>query len=238
MPRIHIALATHDMQATIEDYSARLGMRPCALVPGEYALWRNASLNLSVRKDHQCRPGQLRHLGFEDPDARTFALSQDVNGIAWEQFTAQQQAAEIEQAFPGTGYVPAEPGGPRPVGNGMPILKSACATLPVSQLAPSIRYFESMLGFRLAWTWGDPPQLACVCRDQVEINLALRDPSAPRQVVKIYVRVADVDHYYCQATQAGARVANALADRAYGMRDCRLLDPDDHELSFGESIDT
>jgi uncharacterized glyoxalase superfamily protein PhnB len=33
---------------------------------------------------------------------------------------------------------------------------------------------------------------------------------------------------------AGARVAVPLEVRDYGMRDCRLVDPDGNELSFGE----
>lgn len=106
MKRMHIAVATHDVEASIEDYSARFGVRPCSSVAGEYALWRTASVNLSVRKDLQCSPGSLRHLGFEDPQAHAFTMSRDVNGIDWENFTAEQQAAEIEAAWPGTHHGP------------------------------------------------------------------------------------------------------------------------------------
>lgn len=106
MKKIHLALATNDMEATIADYSRRLGCHPCVVVPHEYALWRTTIFNLSVRRDSLCSPGELRHLGFEDATATAFTQSTDVNGIIWENFTAEQQAAEIEGAWPGTGYVP------------------------------------------------------------------------------------------------------------------------------------
>lgn len=57
-----------------------------------------------MRQDDACKPGELRHLGWEDPDAVEFTTSTDVNGIVWENFTAQHQAEEIEEAWPGNGY--------------------------------------------------------------------------------------------------------------------------------------
>ncbi len=106
MKRLHLALSSHDIEASVADYSARFGQPPCVHVRGEYALWRTAAVNLSVRHDPACSPGSLRHLGFEDPQAAAFSVSEDVNGIAWERFTAAQQAEEIEQAWPGTNYRP------------------------------------------------------------------------------------------------------------------------------------
>jgi putative redox protein len=104
MKKIHIAISSHDIAATVKDYTQRLGFAPCVVVAGEYALWRNAAFNFSVRHDHEKPAGTLRHLGFEDPQASTFSTSTDCNGIVWEQFSAAQQAEEIRTAFPGTEY--------------------------------------------------------------------------------------------------------------------------------------
>jgi len=104
MKRIHIALASVDIAATVADYTIRLACEPSLVVVDEYALWRTEAINLSVRKDTSCKPGELRHLGFEDPEAPEFSATTDSNGILWERFTAAQQADEIEQAWPGTGY--------------------------------------------------------------------------------------------------------------------------------------
>ena len=106
MKKLHLALATHDIAATVADYTTRLECAPEVVVPGVYALWRTATLNLSVRFDKQCAPGELRHLGWEDAVATEFTSEKDVNGILWERFTATQQAREIEAAWPGTGFEP------------------------------------------------------------------------------------------------------------------------------------
>ena len=106
--KIHIALATHNIEETVEDYSSRLGCEPSVVVPNHYALWRTGILNLSIRQDHSCTPGELRHLGWEDPEAQEFSSERDVNHIVWEHFSAQQQAKEIEELWPGTGYIPHE----------------------------------------------------------------------------------------------------------------------------------
>ena len=106
MKTLHLALSTHDIEASVTDYSQRLGFGPCLVIPGEYALWRNDCINLSVRCDHESAPGSLRHLGHENPSAAAFTETTDSNGITWEEFSAQQQATEIEALWPGSGYTP------------------------------------------------------------------------------------------------------------------------------------
>ncbi|WP_232756053.1 VOC family protein [Vulcanococcus limneticus] len=107
MNKLHIAISTAKLEDTVTDYSKRLGAKPCVIVEAEYALWRTETLNLSVRQDPSCKPGELRHLGWEDPAAQAFCSDTDVNGVTWERFTAQQQADEINAIWPGTDYQPA-----------------------------------------------------------------------------------------------------------------------------------
>lgn len=107
MKRLHIAIATNRIEETIKDYTARLGIEPCSFIPNEYALWRTDSLNVSVRQDPTCKPGELRHLGWEDPSAPEFSKDTDVNGIVWERFNAQHQAEEINELWPEANYSPA-----------------------------------------------------------------------------------------------------------------------------------
>lgn len=107
MKKLHIAIATNKIEETIKDYSVRLGMKPCSFVKNEYALWRTDSLNVSVRQDATCKPGELRHLGWEDPSATEFSQDTDVNGIVWERFNAQQQADEINELWPEANFSPA-----------------------------------------------------------------------------------------------------------------------------------
>lgn len=107
MKKIHIAISTDNIEKTIEDYSQRFGAMPCAIIKGEYALWRTDSLNFSVRQDSKCKPGELRHFGWEDSSATKFSTEIDTNGIVWELFNSQQQADEINETWPGTNYEPA-----------------------------------------------------------------------------------------------------------------------------------
>jgi len=106
MKRFHIALGISDVEASADDYSQRLGCRPDLLIPGEYALWRTDAVNLSIRKISHEEGKALRHLGWEDPLSPTFSAERDVNGILWERFTADQQAAEIRQTWSSTNYQP------------------------------------------------------------------------------------------------------------------------------------
>jgi len=115
-----------------------------------------------------------------------------------------------------------------------PKLEAAVPILPVSDLSEALDYYQRVLGFDVEWKWGEPPYLESVCRDQVEVNLSLSsEPAAAAS--KVYFPMAGVDAYYSEITRAGAKVAVPLADRPYGMRDFRIVDPNGNELSFGEA---
>ena len=108
MKKLHIAISTNKIDESIEDYSNRLGTRPCSFIHNEYALWRTESLNLSIRRDSSCTSGELRHLGWEDTSAKSFSEEKDINGITWELFSAEQQAEEINELWPEANYQPSE----------------------------------------------------------------------------------------------------------------------------------
>lgn len=106
MNKIHIAIGTQSIEQSIVDYTQRLGLKPCCVVAGEYALWRTAILNLALRQDDSCPPGSVRHLGWEDSAASEFSQEIDINGLVWERFSAEQQAQEINALWPQAGYCP------------------------------------------------------------------------------------------------------------------------------------
>jgi hypothetical protein len=104
--KLHIAISTDNIEATVNDYSKRLSARPCLVIPGEYALWRTDTVNFSVRQDKSFSPGSLRHLGWEDAAVSHFSSETDVNGIVWEQFSPSQQAQEIREIWSDIDYDP------------------------------------------------------------------------------------------------------------------------------------
>jgi hypothetical protein len=105
--RFHLALAVDDLDATIADYTVRLGEAPAVVVGGRYAVWRTPEINLSVSvsvPDAGPEPGsaparRLRHVGFEDDDAVVAPRTVDVNGIEWEGFSLAHQDAEITRVY-------------------------------------------------------------------------------------------------------------------------------------------
>lgn len=109
MQKLHIAISTRNLAASVKDYSVRLCAQPCLVVEGEYALWRTETLNVSVRRDTSHPAGALRHLGWEENSAPGFISETDVNGITWEHFSARQQADEINNLWPQARYRPASP---------------------------------------------------------------------------------------------------------------------------------
>lgn len=98
MKRFHIALAVADLEASLADYSVRLGQPPSAVVPGQYAMWRTDLLNFSINEKPE-KTGQLRHVGFEDDAAQGYSSSVDVNGLMWELFPASEQDARIIDTY-------------------------------------------------------------------------------------------------------------------------------------------
>jgi hypothetical protein len=102
--RFHLAIGVNDIQRSVQDYSHRLGCAPVLVIDHEYALWRNPTLNFSIRKTDEKTAGMVRHLGWEDASAPDFSVETDVNGILWECFTAGQQADEINTLWPRARY--------------------------------------------------------------------------------------------------------------------------------------
>ncbi|HUW28942.1 MAG TPA: hypothetical protein VMV97_10055 [Sulfuriferula sp.] len=98
MKRFHISLAVRDLQASIADYSTRLGQHPNAVVAGKYAMWRTDLLNFSISEMPECA-GKLRHVGFEDDAVQGFSSTVDVNDIEWESFSAQDQDKRIVEMY-------------------------------------------------------------------------------------------------------------------------------------------
>ena len=114
-----------------------------------------------------------------------------------------------------------------------PKLSAIAPIFQVSNLQRAIDFYTNVMGFELGWTAGEPPDRASLCRDNVEITIET-DPSPAR--AKAYIYVTGVDEIYSRAASAGANVTVPLADRFYGMRDGRIVDPDGNELHIGEPL--
>lgn len=106
--------------------------------------------------------------------------------------------------------------------------------LQASDLERSIDFYRRAFGFEVSWCVGEPPELACLCRDNVEFTLRAVATPVP---IHVYFTVAGVDASYAAALAEGARELVPLEDRSYGMRDGRVSDPDGNQIGLGQSIE-
>ena len=105
--------------------------------------------------------------------------------------------------------------------------------LQVSNLDRSIDFYRRAFGFDVTWRVGEPPELACLCRDNAEFTLRVMATPTP---IHVYFTVVGVDASYATALAQGARALVPLEDRWYGMRDGRVADPDGNQIGLGEAI--
>jgi catechol 2,3-dioxygenase-like lactoylglutathione lyase family enzyme len=98
MKRFHIAIAVRDLEASIREYSQRLGQPATVIVQHKYAMWRTDLLNFSINQNPD-RVGELRHVGFEDDTVQGFSSSRDGNGIEWELFSPAAQDQKIVETY-------------------------------------------------------------------------------------------------------------------------------------------
>ncbi|HEY4327956.1 MAG TPA: VOC family protein [Mucilaginibacter sp.] len=108
----------------------------------------------------------------------------------------------------------------------------AATIFHVSYVERSIEYYTGVLGFTVDFRYGD---LAGMVFGNVLIYL-----SGPAQGVKraigegsIYIFCDDVNEYYLNIKSMGADISVDIEDRAYGMRDFGIADPDGNFLTFG-----
>lgn len=108
------------------------------------------------------------------------------------------------------------------------------ASLRVSDLAAAIDFYTSRLGFRHAFSWGEPPAMAGVNLGQTQVFLEAGTPSPHGCSLYFVVGNADELHDFHRAN--GVNVVEPLGDRAWGLRDYSVRDRDGHALTFGHRL--
>ena len=116
-------------------------------------------------------------------------------------------------------------------------IESISPILSVDHLAESMAFYRNVLGFELAWSWGDPADIAAVCRDGVEITLTQRAGSKPTGAAHVYLVVSGINDYYETLEGSSATIVVPIGDRPYGMRDFRIADPSGNEISIGQVLE-
>lgn len=110
-------------------------------------------------------------------------------------------------------------------------------SLAVADVAASVAFYTERLGFRCAFTFGEPvPTMAGVNLGNVQVFLERGTP-AP-QGCSLYFVVGQADELLAFHQASGVEVVESIGDRSYGLRDYRVRDPDGYVLGFGHHLFT
>lgn len=104
-------------------------------------------------------------------------------------------------------------------------------TLVVRNVSESIDFYTKKLGFQQGFTWEDPPTMAGVYLDQVEVHLSQGKPNSEGGSVSFLVDNADELYDFHQSN--GVEIVDDIKDRPWGLREYRILDLDGNILRFG-----
>ena len=106
--------------------------------------------------------------------------------------------------------------------------------LRVPDVGAAVDFYTTVLGFNLAFTWGEPPAMAGVNLGGVQIFLE-QGASAPHGCALYFViGNADELHEYHRAN--GVEITQPPGDRPYGLRDYTVRDLNGYELGFGHHL--
>jgi len=106
--------------------------------------------------------------------------------------------------------------------------------VPVSDVLAAVDFYTKKLGFKLAFTWGEPTSLAGVNLGNVQVFLQQGTPN-PKGWAMYFV-VGNADELYEFQRANGVDIVLAPDDRHYGLRDYRVRDLHGYELCFGHHL--
>jgi catechol 2,3-dioxygenase-like lactoylglutathione lyase family enzyme len=108
------------------------------------------------------------------------------------------------------------------------------AALPVGDVAAAVSFYTNKLGFRLGFTWGDPPSMAGVNLGNVQMFLQQGAPNPGG--CSVYFVVGNADELYEFQRANGVEIVEEPGNRPYGLRDYRVRDLHGYELGFGQHL--
>ena len=107
-------------------------------------------------------------------------------------------------------------------------------TLVVSDVRAAAEFYANRLGFRVAFTEGDPPHFAGINIGSVQIFLEQGTPNP--QGCSVYFVVGDADELHAFHKAKGVEIIEAPEDRPYELRDYGVRDLHGYHLRFGHRL--
>jgi catechol 2,3-dioxygenase-like lactoylglutathione lyase family enzyme len=126
----------------------------------------------------------------------------------------------------------------------MPTLIGAEPQLYVRDIAASCEFYSRMLGFTVAFTYGEPPFYGQVVRDGARLNLRQSDEPVvdpvrrdAEQLIAASITLADATPLFLEYQSADVAFAQPLRSEPWGARTFIVRDPDGNLLLFAGRAD-
>jgi len=121
----------------------------------------------------------------------------------------------------------------------MPTLIAAEPQLYVRDVADSSEFYSRMLGFSVAFAYGEPPFYGQIFRDGVRLNLRQVDVPVvdpvrrdAEQLLAASITLADAEPLFAEYQKAGVEFVQALRTEPWGARTFIVRDPDGNLILF------
>jgi uncharacterized glyoxalase superfamily protein PhnB len=111
-------------------------------------------------------------------------------------------------------------------------LTALAPVLHVKDMSAALAYYRDKLGFKVTFSWKEPPRYVCLRLDDVSIHLNSYVP--PEGASHVAIFCTGVDALYEQFVARGVTIIDPIKDEPYGMREFAVSDPDGHRLVFGQ----
>ncbi len=112
------------------------------------------------------------------------------------------------------------------------------AVLSVKGVSESIEFYCFMLGFELLDSYGNPPYYAAVKGGEAQSLMLLDQQTAgsPTGHVSLAFYSEDIDTLYQEFLDRDVGIKESLENKAYGMREFKIEDPDGYLIVFRQKM--
>ncbi|MFT3780211.1 MAG: VOC family protein [Ottowia sp.] len=124
-----------------------------------------------------------------------------------------------------------------PSATGRPVrLGRMAPTLPVSDIARSVLFYASALGFEKVFENGSPVGFVILQKDAAELHLTLDRAHKATVHNLAQLMVDDAEALYEHLQRCRVRIVKALRDADFGLRCFVFADPDGNRIDVGQSL--
>ncbi len=119
----------------------------------------------------------------------------------------------------------------------LPRLHRFAPTIPVTDIARSTAFYELALGMTTVFENGDPPRLAILERDGLELHLLWEPGHTPAEHNLCHLLVDDAALLYAHLDAHDVQIVKGIRDADYEMRTFVFADPDGNRIDVGSYLE-